>query len=40
LGFALVFIEVQLQIKAAMKGFIVAMKPRMRVLAGELPSVS
>jgi hypothetical protein len=28
LGFALVFIEVQLQINAAMKGFQAAMKPR------------
>jgi hypothetical protein len=39
LSFALVFIEVQLQIKAASKGFRAAMKPQMRVLAGELHSV-
>jgi len=38
LSFALVFIEVQLQIKAALKGFGAAMKPQMRVLAGELRS--
>jgi len=40
LGFALVFIEVQLQIKVAMKIFVGAMKPRVRVLAGELQTVS
>jgi len=36
----LVFIEVQLQIKVAVNMFRAAVKPRMRVLAGELTSVS